>query len=339
MRILIIRLSALGDVVHALPLAENAHLAGATVGWVCEDRFRSVLEDNPNVDRLFAADTRRWRRYPVSKGSRELRGLAAALSEFAPDWTIDAQGLWKSAVLARAARAPVSGFSPRERREPISALLADHLVSPSDRSLHIVDRNLALLGPTGIPVRRRAPDARYLLVRHDPEARPFLASQRRPFAVFHPGAGRPEKVWGAERLAEVARALQDRRGLDAVISWGPGDEALAERMAESLPGARRVPALSVRGLAQVIAGASLFVGGDTGPLHLADALGTPTLALFSPFDRGRNAPARNGPYRGRALRYSAGTTVEEVTTGAIDAFERTPDRRTSAHSAPPAELL
>src|SRR5262249_13558057 len=155
-----------------------------------------------------------------------------------------------------------------------------------------------------IPVSRRAPDARYLLAQADPEASAFLAGQPTPYAVYHPGAGRPEKVWGAGRLASVARTLRDMRGPSPVISWGPGGEPRAERMAEERPEARGVPPLSLRGLARVIAGASLFVGGDTGPLHLADALGAPTLGLFGPHDRGRNEPSRNGPYRGTALRYT-----------------------------------
>jgi heptosyltransferase I len=326
MRVLIIRLSALGDIVHALPLAENARRAGATVGWACEDRFRVLLEDNPNIDELFVADTRRWRRNPVATGvRRQLRDLTDALAAFAPDWTIDAQGLWKSAFLARAARAPVAAFSFRERREPGSALLADHLVRPPEGVRHIVDKNLALLAPTGIPVRRRAPDARYLLARKDPVAAAFVTEQPAPYAVFHPGAGRPEKVWGADRLATVARKLQDERGLSPVISWGPGDEPLAERMTKKLPEARRVPPLSLRGLARVVAGASLFVGGDTGPLHLADALGAPTLGLFGPHDRGRNEPSRNGPYRGTAVRYTASTSPDEVVRRALDVLERRRD--------------
>jgi lipopolysaccharide heptosyltransferase I len=314
MRLLIVRLSAFGDIVHTLPLALNARQAGAQVGWLCESRYRDLLEGNPNIDRLFFADTRAWRRRPFSSQSRAaFRGLRAELSDFAPDHTIDVQGLWKSAVLARLARAPVVGFAASQRRESASALLCPIRVHPPAEARHVVDRNLALLSAVGVPALLRAPDATYLLSRESPEATAFLAAQPRPYAVYHPGAGRPEKVWGPEKLADVARRLDGSAGLHAVLSWGPGDEAEAERMSRLLPGARRVPLLAPHGLAHVIAGAEIFVGGDTGPLHLADALGARTLALFGPTD-----PARNGPYRGASLRYEGGTTPETVAAHALE---------------------
>ena len=114
----------------------------------------------------------------------------------------------------------------------------------------------------------------------------------KPFAVFHPGAGRPEKAWGEERFAALARGLLAERGWSPVISWGPGDESRAERLAALVPGSTRAPLLDIPSLARLAAGARIFAAGDTGPLHLADALGTPTLALFGPTDA-----RRNGPYR------------------------------------------
>ena len=224
-----------------------------------------------------------------------MRALRRELRAFAPDHTIDVQGLWKSALVARMAARPGRRDSPRaQRREGSSALLCDVRVEPGPDARHVVDRNLALLSAVGIPAAARAPDAAYLLARPSPEADAFLAAQPRPFAVFHPGAGREDKTWGEERFATLARALRARRGLHSVISWGPGDERRAERLAALLPGASRPPLLDFPGLARLAAAARLFVGGDTGPLHLADALGAPTLALFGPTD-----PQRNGPYRDR----------------------------------------
>lgn len=245
MKILIVRLSAFGDIVHALPLAANAVRAGASVGWLCEARYQELLEGNPNVGRLFLADTRGWRRKPAEGGTRsafaQMRGELAA---FGADYTIDVQGLWKSAILARAARAPVVGFDSSERREGLSSLLASRKVRPPDSSRHIVDRNLALLSAVGIPVVEPAPDARYLLAAPSAEAAEFLASVRRPYALYHPGAGWPEKRWDPEKLAAVARALEARWGLFPVISWGPGDEAVVAILEAALPDARRMPRLS-----------------------------------------------------------------------------------------------
>ncbi len=295
MKLLLVRLSAMGDVVHALPLAQNAAAAGATVGWVVERAFAGLLEGNPHCARIFVADTKAWRRRPFSRSTRlGVRALSRDLRAFAPDRTIDVQGLWKSAWIARMAGAPVTGFAAGERREGSSAVLCGVGITPGPEARHVVDRNLALLAAAGIPVAARAPDAAYLLTRPSPAADAFLANLPRPFAVFHPGAGRADKTWGEEHLATLARALEERRGLAAVISWGPGDEQRAARLAALLPAAARPPLLDFPGLARLYAASRLFVGGDTGPLHLADALGTPTLALFGPTD-----PARNGPYRDR----------------------------------------
>jgi lipopolysaccharide heptosyltransferase I len=316
-RLLIVRLSAFGDIIHALPLAENTRCAGAEVGWLCESRYRDLLEGNPNVDRLFLADTRAWRADPFGARAWSDAGrLRRELRGFSPDRTIDAQGLWKSALLARAAGAPVVGFAASERREGSSALLCSLRVRPAAAASHIVDRNLALLSAVGIPVERRAPDATYLLSQGSSDAAAFLASQPRPFALYHPGAGRPEKAWGEEKFAELARRLERTLGLHPVLSWGPGDEDRLERMSRGVAGARRLPLLPPQGLAQVIREARIFIGGDTGPLHLADALGARTLALFGPTD-----PERNGPYRGAAFRYDASTDPEAVAKRAAEVLE------------------
>ena len=168
-------------------------------------------------------------------------------------------------------------------------------VEPGPDARHVVDRNLALLSAVGIPVAARAPDAAYLLARPSPEADAFLAAQPRPFAVFHPGAGRAEKTWGEERFATLARALHARArpALRHLVGTGRRAARRAPRRAAAgrvPPAAARLP----RPRARRCRGSALFVGGDTGPLHLADALGAPTLALFGPTD-----PQRNGPYRDR----------------------------------------
>ena len=209
MRLLLVRLSAMGDVIHALPLAGSAAASGATVGWVVERAFAGLLEGNPNCARVFVADTKAWRRRPFARDTRAgVRALRRELRAFAPDRTIDVQGLWKSAWIARMAGAPVAGFAAGERREGSSALLCNVPVTPAPEARHVVDRNLALLAAAGIPIAARAPDAAYLLARPSPEADAFLASVPRPFAVFHPGAGREDKTWPEERFATLARALQ-----------------------------------------------------------------------------------------------------------------------------------
>lgn len=323
MRILIVRLSAMGDIIHTLPLARNAHRAGIEVGWLVETSYAPLLAENPSITRLFVAQTRRWRWKPLLPLThRALRGLARELKQFRPDFTIEAHGLWKSAVLARMAGAPVVGLRRRDRREPGSALLIDRPVALAPEAVHVVDQNLLLLSELGIPVVERAPDARYLLARESPQAEAFLATLARPFALYHPGTARKEKAWGEERYARLARLLQDSRGLTPVISWGPGDEARRDRMAAMLARGITLPPLDYAGLARVIESAAIFIAGDTGPAHLADAMGCRTLALFGPASAPRNVPERNHPYRGWAMRYDDAVAVESVATKAIEMLDR-----------------
>jgi lipopolysaccharide heptosyltransferase I len=297
MRILIVRLSAMGDILHALPLAENARRAGVAVGWAAERPFAALLAGHPGIERVFVASTRSWRAAPFSAETRRAAGaLRGEIRAFAPDAVVDAQSNWKSAVFARLAAAGrrVVGLAPRRRVEPASAILCGTPVAPSPSAVHVVDEALSLLDPLGIPVSTRAPDASHLLRAPSPEADAFLASQKRPFVLLHPGAGWSEKCWGEERFAHLARGLIRERQISPVVSWGPGDERRAERLRMLLPKKPPMPALDFAGLARVIREAALFVAGDTGPLHLADALGVRTLALYGPTD-----PARNGPYRFR----------------------------------------
>ncbi len=318
-RILIVRLSALGDIIHALPLAENAHRAGVSVGWVVERAYAGLLEPHPGISAVFPAETKKWRRAPLSVQSRtEIRRLRAALRGFSAESVVDAQGLWKSALVARLAGAPIVSLAAGDRRERTSSILVDRPVSLDPAVEHVVDQNLSLLAPLGIPVAARAPDARYLLAVPREEADRFVSSLPSPFALIHPGASRAEKSWGEEEYAGLARRLLDRAGISPVISWGPGDEVRAGRLASLLPQAARLPPLDFAGLAHVAARAALFVGGDTGPVHLADALGTPTLALFSPSSR-RNIPARNRPYGGAWLSYDQASEIDAVVTMAMSA--------------------
>jgi lipopolysaccharide heptosyltransferase I len=311
MRILVVRLSAMGDIVNALPLAANARAAGHEVAWLAERSFAPLFAGSPFVERVFVADTRMWRRRPLAAETRgEVGALRRAIAGWRPDVVIDAQSNWKSSVLARLAapRRRIVGLASERRVEPVSALLCGAPVVPARDAVHVVDEALSLLGPLGIPVAWRSPDASYLPGSESPAADAFLAAQKRPFAMLHPGAGWAEKCWGEERFAHLARGLIRERGIAPVVSWGPGDERRADRLRSLLPKSPPLPALDFAGLARVIRECVLFVGGDTGPLHLADALGSRTLALYGPTD-----PARNGPYRFREGIVRSMTSVSDDT--------------------------
>ena len=300
MNVVIVRLSSMGDVVHALPLAVNLKRAGHRVGWVIEKPFAPLLWGNPFLDAVFEVQTRRWRRRSWRLESlSEIRRAAAALRAFGADVLLDPQANEKSWAIARFASAPRIVLDDREVRGNWTRRFSSLRVRPSGAAGHVTDRVLGLLSPLGVPAGERAPDARYLLADPPAAASDFLSRVPRPFALYHPGAGWANKSWGEERFAALADRVRRDRGIAPIVSWGPGDEARANDLSGRL-GAPAIPALDFGGLARVMSEASFFAAGDTGPLHLADALGVPTVALFGPTD-----PARNGPYRRNGVEFSS----------------------------------
>lgn len=290
-RLLLVRTSALGDVVHCLPVLSalrRAHPA-ARIAWVVEEAMAPVLTGHPDLDAVIPVRLRPWRRAPLARVTREeLLTALGALRDFAPDAAIDLMGNHKGALLASLSGAPrVIGLARRHRREPSSALWINQPVElPADgKPLHAVDRALALLAPLGVPA---APVdfGGGKLFRGAPSAEPG------PYAVIHPGAGWGNKIYPPARWGEVARRLWERAGLPTRVPVAPGEEGLADAVVEASGGAARLePGSGLEGLAGLLRGARLVLAGDTGPLHLAHALGAPVLAVHGPTD-----PRRHGPY-------------------------------------------
>jgi len=287
-RFLIVRLSAIGDCVHGLPVANalRANFPRAEIGWVIEGRSADLLRGHPAIDQVINVP-RGW-----YKSWRRIRELRAAVRAFAPTVTLDLQGLTKSAAVAWLSGAKTRiGFARNEGRE-ISRWLNNVRVAAA--STHVVAKNLELLRPLGIA----APQADFALPR-DPAAiaalTPFLAAHQLNwrFAILNPGAGWASKRWPPARFAEVANALGQRFGLTSLITWAPGEERhWAEQIAAASGGhALPAPPTSLRELTELARAAAVFISGDTGPLHLAAAVGTPCVALF-----GASDGARNGPY-------------------------------------------
>jgi ADP-heptose:LPS heptosyltransferase len=286
---LVVRLSAIGDVVHTLPAASALRAHGWEVGWAVEPAARPLLEAHPLLAHLTPIPpARRFRLGPA-------RAAAAALRGHGYDVALDFQGLWKSAAWARLSGARrVIGWARRWRREPMSGVLIRERLELPPGATHVIDENLALLRPLGI-------DA----IGHRDFALPRLAAEtdaverglaqvgvaREDVVVLNPGGGWPEKLWPAESFGALARMLRER-GLRPLVSWGPGEEALADRVVAASGGAAvRCFPTTLPALVELARRARLLVAGDTGPLHLACAVGTPVVALFGPTD-----PARNGPF-------------------------------------------
>ena len=283
-RFLLVRLSSLGDVVHALPAASALRDAfpQARIDWVIDARWQRLLERNPDVNEVVAYD-----RKQAGGLSSAIRKLRAARYTCA----IDFQGLYKSALLALASGAPRRiGFQSSYAREGLVAGLYTDRLNPRgphkvDHNRTLVERAGAQLGPLRFPLAIRPED-------DDLITRELNNRGITDFYVLNPGGGWLSKCWPAERHGELHRKLAERHGWRGVVSFGPGEDRLASdliRAAGNTPPVE-IP-LALGPLMALLRRAKLMVSADTGPLHLASALGTPVVGLFGPTD-----PARNGPF-------------------------------------------
>ena len=288
MRILIIRTSALGDVVHALPVltALRRHLPEARIGWVVEEGMAPLLAGHPDLDELFVVRLRQWRKVS-RRGLAELGGFVSELRRFAADVALDLMGNHKAGAISRLSGARTRiGFARLHRREPSSALWINRPVVP--RGVHAVDRMLSLLDALGLPPEP-ADFGPEKLFREEP---PSLEELDGPFALLHPGAGWGNKRYPPAWWGKAVRLLQAETGLPTWVAAARGEEDLAAAVAAASEGAARVvPAPDLPTLAALIRRAHLMLGGDTGPSHLARALGTPLVMVMGPTD-----PERHGPY-------------------------------------------
>jgi len=293
-RIVLVRLSALGDIVHTWPLAVALRQADPHIhlSWVVEEPFRPLVDGHPAVDAVFTTRTRAWRRSPFSASTRaEIAALKARFHELQPDLTIDSQGLLKSALVARWTGAPRRvGLARPWRRERVAGFAYTEVFQGAGGDEHVAATNLELVRAAGFdPPALEAPDGSWLLDR--PQQRRQLDSATgRQIAVILPGAGGAHKILAESTLAAVSRDLADA-GLEVVVAWGPGEHDRAQRVVEDAgPGVALAPPTSIVELAFMFGAAALVIGGDTGPTHLAASLGTPTVAVFLASDWRRNGP-------------------------------------------------
>lgn len=298
MRILLIRTSALGDVVHCLPVltALRAALPEARVAWVVEDLFAPLLDGHPDLDEVIPVRLRAWRKRPLAgETRRELFRFVRRLRGFRADAAVDLMGNHKAGTIARlsGARRRI-GAAKDDRRERSSALWIDEPVPL--RGTHAVDRALSTVAPL-IPRTGSPPAADF----GGDKILPGVGSEAgeeggdgEPFVLVHPGAGWGNKVYPSERWGTVARGLAERAGVATRVALSPSsaERRMAEVIVASSGGAARaVEAAGLGTLVHLSRRARLVLGGDSGPIHLAHALGTPVLAVMGPTD-----PARHGPY-------------------------------------------
>ena len=297
----------MGDVIHTLPAvaALRKTLPEAKIGWVVEERWSELLcargysldgplsEQKPLANRIHCVRTKHWRKNLLVPSTwADLRGVLREMRGEHYDIAIDFQGAIRSAVIAKSSGAArIVGFAePRER--PARLLYTRNV---SAKGTHVIEQNLALsmeLGAAGVP-----PEA---ILPRDPQAEAWCdlycaRNKADKIVLVNPGAGWGAKQWPAERYGRVAREL----GLDGytvLINYGPGEEALAQATTTASEGSARPVQCSLGELIALTRRISLFIGGDTGPLHLAAALKVPVVAIFGPTD-----PARNGPFGTRSI--------------------------------------
>ena len=300
MRILVVKLGSIGDIVHTLPAvaALRQAMPQAEISWVVERRSAEILRDNPILDRLIEVDTKALRRGLMSGETlraprQQLRRLRAS----AFDLAIDFQGLLKSASIARLSGARrVFGFSRDSLREPASRVLLSKSI-PIPAKTHVIRKNLALLsGALDIPVPEDASNFSYPIAtssEHRAEALSAIEGLESGYVVLNPGGGWPTKLWSAERFGELADHLWSHLGLHSLVTVGPGESELAEKVLQaSRSGRARVVSPSLKGFYELAKGARLYIGGDTGPTHIAMAAGTPIVGLFGPTEWWRNGSPR-----------------------------------------------
>lgn len=275
-RILFVKTSSLGDVVHHCPAVSDAaaRVPGAQIDWVVEEPFAEVAALHPAVRRVIPVAVRRWRAAPLaSRTWAEFSAFRAAVREADYDAVIDTQGLLKSALLARLARGPRHGYDRSSAREPVAARFYDR-VHAVPVGLHAVERNRRLAAAALGYAAEGA--ANYGLRIEGAAAVPV----RPPYALFLTMTSREDKLWAEEHWRALGAGFA-RRGVQVVLPWGTDEErSRCTRVAAALAGALVPPRLPVAELARLARDAKCVVGVDTGLAHLAAASGAPVVGLF-----------------------------------------------------------
>ncbi|MBZ5687330.1 MAG: glycosyltransferase family 9 protein [Acidobacteriia bacterium] len=307
-RLLIVRLSAMGDVIHTLPAAQalRESYPDAMIGWLVEERWAELLcapgaprrgarsAQRPLVDWVHTVNLKGWRKSLFSLSTIEqIARVGNDVRTAGYQIAIDFQGAIRSAVLARWSRVPVV-YGAREPRESAAALWYTRQITT--RGNHVIEQGLSVVESL-VESKLAVPAAEFP---RDVGAEERIEKRLREFgiekfAILNPGAGWGAKQWPAERYGQVARALA-KCGVQSVVNYGPGEEDLARAAETASEGAARAFQGSISELIALMRRAWLFIGGDTGPLHLAAALKVPAVAIFGPTD-----PARNGPYGTRSV--------------------------------------
>lgn len=349
-RILIIRLSSLGDILHTLPAFASlrASFPRARIDWLVARKCRFLLTSVRGIDALHTLDTDRLLQWPPDAASwRQMGALIRTLRAQRYDMAIDFQGLLKTAALTALSGSLMRyGFSgPLVREWPAHWCYQATLQPPAGQG-HVLELNQALAQRAGAHPVPFYPD---FAVAEADEACILSLLQKEhldDFAVINPGGGWPTKRWSPENYGRLARRIADEAHLPVVVTTGPGEEPLFRRMAQACGSARvhHFPVTFLQ-LIPLFKRSRLVVGGDTGPFHLACALRVPVVGIFGPTSPLRNGPWNPGdevvtqrlacsPCHGRRCSRDTecmGMAIDEVWAAVLKRLQRTPEEVSGAH--------
>ncbi len=278
----------MGDVIHALPVLATLrkHCPEAGIAWIVKNKFSDLLAGNPALTEIIPFDNNNFLQ------------LIKILRKKKFDVALDLQGLFRSGILTYFSKAGHRiGFSKVNSRE-LSHIFYNHKVTPPQKAVHVVDKNLSLLEPLGISeyiYDFKVPiSAQDLNFANDFFESRKLVPKRDKIIMLNPGAGWPTKRWPAENFPRLADKLTkySNANTKVIMSWGPQEKDIIENIKSNMNNRIAImPQSTIKQLAAIIKSCDLFVGSDTGPTHLAAALEIPVVSLYGPSD-----PERNGPY-------------------------------------------
>lgn len=309
LKILLVKTSSLGDVVHNLPVVTDihAHVSNATVDWVVEENFADIPALHPGVHQVIPVAIRRWRKAPLNAMARaEMTAFRKRLAATHYDFILDTQGLVKSALITRLASGKRCGNAWDSAREPLASLFYQHTFS-IPKNLHAVDRNRLLAGhalgyqpENGPNYGLRAPSV------------PLSWLPSAPYAVLLHATSRADKQWDDANWLELGKYFNSI-GIACILPWGNvAEQAHSQRLGQGIASSVIPPRLNINEISALISGARIVVGVDTGIAHLAAALNVPVVAIFCASDPALTGVYTSGPATNLGNRNAPPSTAEVI---------------------------
>ena len=296
-KILIIKLSALGDVVHALPVSRTLReeYPKAYIAWLIEERYQELIYKNPDINEVIPIRTKTWRKNLSGKTLKEILLTIKYIRSKKFDVVFDLHGLIKSGVIALLSGAQIkAGFHQKNCKEKINSIFTNKKASYMGDGVHVVDMYLNLI-KTSLNIQNES--KQFLLpISQEKKIEDFFQNHpeliSKPIIGINSGAGFESKLWELDRFAQLADRITTEMGCSILLTWGPGEEQKVRQIAASMKHKCWIaPATSIQESIGLYKRLKLLISCDSGPLHLCAALGVPTVSLFGPTD-----PKRNGAY-------------------------------------------